>query len=67
MTTAPVMKELNKVQKQPFADVVFKIGVLGNFEKFTGKHQCWNLVIITLHARRPATLLKRGSNLGFFL
>ena len=50
VTAAPVMKELNKVQEQPFADVVFKIGVLENFAKFTEKHQCWSLFIIKLHA-----------------
>ena len=50
MTAAPVMKELDKVQEQPFADVVFKIGVLENFAKFTGKHQGWSLFIIKLHA-----------------
>ena len=26
-------------QKQPFADVCYKIGVLSNFKKFTGKRQ----------------------------
>ena len=35
VTAAPVMKELNKVQEQSFPDVVFKIGVLENFAKFT--------------------------------
>ena len=50
MTADPVMEELNKAQKQPFADVVFKIGVLENFAKFTGKHQCWSLFIIKLRA-----------------
>ena len=50
VTAAPVMKELNKVQEQSFPDVVFKIGVLENFAKFTGKHQGWSLFIIKLHA-----------------
>ena len=50
VTAAPVMKELNKVQEQSFPDVVFKIGVLENFAKFTEKHQCWSLFIIKLHA-----------------
>ena len=50
VTADPVMEELNKAQKQPFADVVFKIGVLENFAKFTGKHQGWSLFIIKLHA-----------------
>ena len=27
-------------QKQSFADVCYKIGVLSNFKKFTGKRQC---------------------------
>ena len=29
----------------------FKIGVLKNFAIFTGKHLCWNLFLIMLHAR----------------
>ena len=45
----------------------FKIGVLKNSANFTGKHLCWNLFLIKFQVRRPATLLKRDSNLGVFL
>ena len=44
-----------------------KKGVLKNFAVFTGKHLCWNLLLIKLQAFRPATLLKRDSNKGVFL
>ena len=33
-------------------------GVLGNFTKFTGKHQCQGLFFNKVAGRRPATLLK---------
>ena len=33
-------------------------GVIRNFAKFTGKHKCQSLFLITLQAR-PATLLKK--------
>ena len=45
----------------------FRIGVLKNFAIFTGKHQCWSLFLINMQAWTPATLLKRDSNIGFFL
>ena len=31
------------------------------------KHVCWSLFLIKLQSIRPATLLKRGSNIGVFL
>ena len=31
---------------------------------FTGKHQCWSLFLINMQDWRPATLLKRDSNIG---
>ena len=34
---------LKSLQKQPYADVQFKIGVFKNFPVFPGKHLCWNL------------------------
>ena len=34
----------------------FKIGVLKNFIRFTGKHLCWSLFLIKLQAFRPAKL-----------
>ena len=44
-----------------------KRAFLKNFAIFTGKHPCWSLFLIKLHAKRPVTLLKRGSNIGAFL
>ena len=35
-------KEKGKTQKQP-PEVFYKIDVLKNFEKFTGKHRCQSL------------------------
>ena len=37
----------------------FKVNVLKNLQNFTGKHQCWRLLLIKLWALRPRTLLKR--------
>ena len=45
----------------------FKKIVLKYFVIFTGKHLCWSLLLIKLHAWRPPTLLKRDSNTGSFL
>ena len=39
--------------------------VLKNFTIFTGKHQCWSLLLTDLRASRPATLFKRDSNTVF--
>ena len=36
----------------------FKIGVLQDLARFTGKHLCWSLFLRKFQARRPATLLK---------
>ena len=44
----------------------FKIGVLRNFPKFTGKHVCWNLFLIKLLTLEPATLFKRDFNTDVF-
>ena len=41
------------------SQVFFKIGVLKNFPKFTGKHLLWIFFLIKLQARRPATVLKK--------
>ena len=41
----------------------FKMGILKNFEHFTGKHLCRSLC----WTWRPATLLKRQPNTGVFL
>ena len=42
-----------------------KEGVLENFAISTGKHLCWSLFLIKLHAWRPATFIKRESNMVF--
>ena len=44
-----------------------KKGVLKNLRNFTGKHLYWSLFLIKLQTFRPATLLRRDSNTGFFL
>ena len=38
-----------------------------NCAKFTGKHRCWSLFLLTLQAQRSITLLKRESNKGVIL
>ena len=43
----------------------FKIDVVKNFVKFTGKHLCWSLYLINLLVFRPAILLKTSSTLVF--
>ena len=37
----------------------YKIGVLKNFAKFTGKHLCWSLFFNKFGSLRPATLLEK--------
>ena len=49
--------EVFKFQKQPL-EVFCKKGVLRNFTKFTGKHQCKSLIFNKVTGLRPATLLK---------
>ena len=39
-------------------EVFFKKGVLRNFQKFTGKHQCQNFYFNKVAGIRPAALLK---------
>ena len=51
MQTTFQNKKRTGVRKQPFADV-YKIGVLGHFAKFTGKHLNWSHFLIKLHALR---------------
>ena len=55
-----------KVQKQP-PEVSIKRGVIKNFTKFTGKHQCQSLFFNKVAGLRPATLLKTGSDTFVFL
>ena len=40
---------------------------LKNFAIFTEKRLCWSLFLINLQVWRPATLLKRDSNIGVLL
>ena len=40
---------------------------LKHFAIFTGKHQCWNLLLIKLEAFGHATILKTDSKTGVFL
>ena len=58
------MSKLNawKNQKQPFLQMLYKIGVLKSFANFTGKNLCWNTF-----GPKPATLTKGDSNTGVFL
>ena len=42
-------------------------GALNIFGIFTGKHQCWSLLLTKLQAWKPTTLLKRDSDKGGFL
>ena len=44
-----------------------KKGVLKHLRNFTGKHLYWSLFLIYLQTFRPATLLRRDTNTGFFL
>ena len=44
----------------------FRIDALKDFAIFTEKHLCWSLFLINIQAWRPATLLKRDSNIGVF-
>ena len=53
-------------QKQP-PEVFCKKDSPKDFANFTEKHLCWNLFLIKLQAWRPATLLKRNSNIARFL
>ena len=48
----------NTIQKQP-PEVFIKKGVLKNFAKFRGKHQCQSLFFNKAAGLRPATLLKK--------
>ena len=41
--------------------------VYKNSAIITGKHLWWSLFLINLRVRRPAALLKRDSNTGFFM
>ena len=53
-----------KKSKSSRSQMFFEISSIKNFAIFTGKHLCWGLGLIKLHACRPATFLKRDSNTG---
>ena len=53
-------------KKQPLK-LFCKKGVLRNFASFTEKRFCWSLFLIELQTFRPASLLKRDSNIDAFL
>ena len=57
---------LGFVQKHPL-EVFCERVVLKNFTNFTGEYLCWSLFLIMLQVFRPATLLKRDSNIAVFL
>ena len=56
------LRTLKSTRSQMF----FRIGVLKNFTKFKGKQLSWSLSLIKSQTSRPANLIKRDSNLGFF-
>ena len=39
----------------------YKVGVLENFAKFTGKHLCWNLFLINVQAKACNFIKKETS------
>ena len=62
----------SKVQKQPFT-LFYKILVFKNFTKFTRKHRCWSILLISLEwlfnkveGLRPANLLKKKLQHRYF-
>ena len=58
-----VLPLIPPVYRSSRSQMSFKIGVQKNFAIFIGKHLCWSLFLIQLQAWRPATLLKRDSNI----
>ena len=48
-------------------EVFFKKGALTKFAKFTGKHLCQSLFFNKVAGLRPATLLKKGPDIGILL
>ena len=49
------------------SQMYFRLGTLKDFPMFTEKYLCWSLFLINIQAWRPATLLKRDSNICVFL
>ena len=54
-------------EKNQSPDVFFKKGVLKNFAKFTGKHQCQSLFFDNLQGLGLQLYLKKDSGSGVFL
>ena len=50
---------LRKTKRSSHLEVFYKIGVLKNFEKLTGKHLCRSLFSNKVAALTPASLLKQ--------
>ena len=44
-----IVDEAGEAHKSNRSQMFFKIGVLKNFAKFTGKHLCWSWFLIKLH------------------
>ena len=44
----------------------YKIGLLKNFGKLTGKRLCWSFFLIKFYTIKPATLLKRDFSAQMF-
>ena len=47
--------------------MLYKIGILKHFVKFTRKQLCWSLFFNKATDSRPETLLKRDSEIFVFL
>ena len=62
-----ILSCINSLSRSNLPDVFCKKGVLRNFAKFTGKHQCQSLFFNKVASLRPATLLKRDSDTCVFL
>ena len=45
------------------SQMYFRIGALKDFAMFTEKYLCWGLFLINIQAWRPATLLRRDSEI----
>ena len=58
-TGSNVLKK-SKLKKQP-TEVFCKKGVLRNFVKFTGKHQCQSLFLIKLHRPEACNFIKKDN------
>ena len=54
------------IQKEP-PEVFYRKGVLKNFAKFLGKHECRSLFLHEIAGFEPLMLLKRDSGTGVSL